>query len=549
MTYEILKDLVHQYSKETECIEFKDNNDNPETIGEYISALSNSATLMSVAKAYLIYGVKDKTLEMTGTKFYPKEAKKGNVELESWLHQLLNENVEFKIYEIECEEKHFAVFEIDAAKYKPISFSGKEYIRIGSSKRNLKDYPEKERILWSKFSSSLMEDWSIGICSDASIDDLSEQAILKAREAYTQKNPKLADEIAMWDDKTFLNKAKITINGKITKTAILLLGKPESEHYLTPAIARISWILKDRDNIAKDYEHFSCPFLLSVDEVFNKIRNLKYRYLREGTLFPEEVDSYHPYIIREALNNCIAHQDYELGGKINVVEREDSRLIFSNRGSFIPKTIENVLTTDAPDTKYRNRFLAQAMVNLNMIDTIGSGIIKMFTIQKDKFFPLPEYSFEHEEVKVSIEGKILDINYATKLAQIPDLGLHEIVLLDKLQKGYRLTAKEAKVLKDKNLIEGSRPNLYISSNVAKHTDQKGDYIKLRGIDDSYAKKIMLDYLKEFKKAKKSDFIKVLLDKLPDALNEERKKNKIKNYLQELRKDGKIKNEGKYWITI
>jgi len=327
----------------------------------------------------------------------------------------------------------------------------------------------------------------------------------------------------------------------------LLLGKPESEHYLTPAIARISWILKDRDNIAKDYEHFSCPFLLSVDEVFNKIRNLKYRYLREGTLFPEEVDSYHPYIIREALNNCIAHQDYELGGKINVVEREDSRLIFSNRGPFIPKTIENVLTTDAPDTKYRNRFLAQAMVNLNMIDTIGSGIIKMFTIQKDKFFPLPEYSFEHEEVKVTIEGKILDINYATKLAQIPDLGLHEIVLLDKLQKGHRLTAKGAKILKDKNLIEGSRPNLYISSNVAKHTDQKDDYIKLRGIDDSYAKKIMIDYLKEFKRAKKSDFIKVLLDKLPDALNEERKKNKIKNYLQELRKEGKIKNEGKYWI--
>ena len=96
MTCETLKDLVHQYSKETECIEFKDNNDNPETIGEYISALSNSATLMSVAKAYLIYGVKDKTLEMIGTKFYPKEAKKGNAELESWLHQLLNKNIEFK---------------------------------------------------------------------------------------------------------------------------------------------------------------------------------------------------------------------------------------------------------------------------------------------------------------------------------------------------------------------------------------------------------------------------------------------------------------------
>ena len=546
MTCETLKDLVHQYSKETECIEFKDNNDNPETIGEYISALSNSATLMSVAKAYLIYGVKDKTLEMIGTKFYPKEAKKGNVELESWLHQLLNKNVEFKIHEIECEEKHFAVFEIDAAKYKPIGFSGKEYIRIGSSKRNLKDYPEKERILWSKFSSALMEDWSIGICPDASITDLSEQAILKAKEAYTQKNPKLADEIVIWDDKTFLNKAKITINGKITKTAILLLGKPESEHYLTPAIARISWILKDRDNIAKDYEHFSCPFLLSVDEVFNKIRNLKYRYLREGTLFPEEVDSYHPYIIREALNNCIAHQDYELGGKINVVEREDSRLIFSNRGSFIPKTIENVLTTDAPDTKYRNRFLAQAMVNLNMIDTIGSGIIKMFIIQKNKFFPLPEYSFEHDEVKVVIEGKVLDINYASKIASMPDLSLEEIVLLDKVQKGLSVTAQDAKRLKDKKLVEGKRPNLYISSNVAKHTNQEDKYMKMRGIDDDYCQKIILDILKKFKIAKRADFEKVLLDKLPDILDKKQKKNKVRNNLQSLRKNGIIENIGNTW---
>jgi len=320
MTCETLKDLVHQYSKESECIEFKNNNDNPETIGEYISALSNSATLMGITKAYLIYGVNDKTLEMVGTKFYPKDAKKGNVELESWLHQLLNKNIEFKIYEIECEGLHFAVFEIDAAKNKPISFSGKEYIRIGSSRRNLKDYPEKERILWSKFSSTIIEDWSAQICEEASIEDLSEEAIKKSRELYTQKNVKLADEIPIWDDETFLNKAKLTIRGKITNTAILLLGKSESEHFLTPAIAKISWILKDKDNIPKDYEHFYCPFILSIDKVYEKIRNLKYRYMRGDTIFPEEVDSYDPFIIRESLNNAIAHQDYTLGGKINVVE-------------------------------------------------------------------------------------------------------------------------------------------------------------------------------------------------------------------------------------
>ncbi len=546
MTCETLKDLIQQHNKESEWIEFKHNNDKPQLIGEYISALANSATLHDVAKAYLVYGVEDSTLKMIGTKYKPKISKgKGNEDLESWLHRLLDPNVEYVIYDVECDGLSFAVFEIDSAKHAPISFDGKEYIRVGSHKKKLREYPEKERKLWSKFSSET-EDWSIGICKDATLDDLSEEAILKAREAYAKKNPELAESISTWDDATFLNKAKITINGKITKTAILLLGKPESEHFLTPAVAKISWILKDRDNISKDYEHFSCPFILSVDAVFNKIRNLKYRYLREGTLFPEEVDSYHPYIIREALNNCIAHQDYMLGGKINVVESEDSKLIFQNSGSFIPRTIENVLTTDAPDSKYRNRFLSQAMVSLKMIDTIGSGIIKMFTIQKDKFFPLPEYSFENEEVKVTIEGKILDMNYARKLIHMPELNLKEIMLLDKVQKKNLLTNEEYKQLKNKKLIEGKRQNLHISSKVAMKTGLKDDYMKMRGIDDDYCRKIILDYLKKFKTAKRADFENVLLDKLPDILDKKQKKNKVRNNLQSLRKDGIIENTGNTW---
>lgn len=290
------------------------------------------------------------------------------------------------------------------------------------------------------------DDWSIGICDKATISDLSKEAIVKARELYSIKNPKLQNDIKQWDDITFLNKAKLCINGKITRTAILLLGKSESEHFISPAVAKISWILKDRDNIEKDYAHFSCPFLLNIEEVYKKIRNLKYRYLREDSLFPDEVDSYDPYIIREALNNCIAHQDYTLGGKINVTENEESLLIFSNMGSFIPQSVEDVITSDAPEAQYRNRFLSNAMVNLNMIDTIGSGIKRMFIIQKNKFFPLPEYTLTNEQVKVVITGKVLDIKYARKLAQMPELNLNDIILLDKVQKHKSLNYEEIKLI-------------------------------------------------------------------------------------------------------
>ncbi|WP_258019383.1 hypothetical protein [Pseudomonas chlororaphis] len=98
----------------------------------------------------------------------------------------------------------------------------------------------------------------------------------------------------------------------------------------------MSWILKDRDGLERDYQHFSCPLLVSADALYRKIRNLKYRYMAEGSLFPEEVDQYDPFIIREALNNAIAHQDYELGGKVLVVEFEDGRLCFSNPGILSP---------------------------------------------------------------------------------------------------------------------------------------------------------------------------------------------------------------------
>jgi ATP-dependent DNA helicase RecG len=421
------------------------------------------------------------------------------------------------------------------------AINGHYYGRDGES-TNALNIEELERIR----SQNIESDWSIQICQDATIDDLSTVAIQKARELYAIKNPKFVEILSTWDNETFLNEAKITIKSKITNTAILLLGKSESEYLLSPAIAKISWILKDKDNIAKDYEHFSCPLILSLDEVYSKIRNLKYRYMKGDSLFPEEVDSYDPFIIREALNNCIAHQDYQMGGKINVVEFEDRKLIFSNKGVFIPKTIQNVLKSDSPEEKYRNKFLSQAMINLNLIDTIGSGIVKMFKIQSNKYFPLPEYVFDNETVKVTIEGKVLDIKYASKLASMPDLSLEEIVLLDKVQKGHNINDSEARILKRKNLVEGKRPNLHISSNVAKYTDQQDEYIKMQGIDDSHYQAMIIKYLNKFGNGKRADFEKLLLDKLPGVLDEEQKKNKVKNNLQALRKAYKIKYDKGIW---
>jgi ATP-dependent DNA helicase RecG len=290
---------------------------------------------------------------------------------------------------------------------------------------------------------------------------------------------------------------------------------------------------------------FGLPLLVSAQKVHAKIRNYKYRYMADSKLFPDEIDKYDPWIIYEALHNCIAHQDYAIGGRINVVEFPD-KLVFSNVGSFIPENVENVIERDAPPELYRNPFLCQAMVEINMIDTIGSGIKRIYSKLRQRFFPMPNYKIEPTRVEVTIFGQILDERYAKLLAMNPELSLHDVIALDRVVKHLPSTDESLKYLRDKGLIEGRKPNYHLSSQVAKQTDQKDEYIKMRGIDDDYCQKVILDYLQIYKKGKKSDFEKVLLDKLPSILDDQQKKNKIKNNLQTLRLAGKIVNEGKEW---
>lgn len=537
---DILEKLL-TLSTETEVVEFKEakNQFDKDKLGQYFSALSNEANLNGKEAAWIVFGVKnDKTI--VGTTISDSQLN----DYKNEIAQHTNPRLSFEFTEqIEKDSKTIILCKVPAAPQgQPVSWKGHYYGRDGESLGALHDN-ERDRI---KIQNSAL-DWSAQIIPNASLNDLSKEAIDFARKQYIEKNKKIEREILGWNDITFLNKAKVTIQGKITHTAILLLGKPESDHFINPAQARISWILKDKDNLEKDYEHFGCPFILSVSEVKNKIRNLKYRYIKDGTLFPEEVDQFDEYIIRESLNNCIAHQDYTLKGKINIVEREDGVLIFNNVGTFIPESIEQVIKSDAPESRYRNPFLAQAMVNLNMIDTTGSGIKRMFNIQRSKYFPLPDYDLSKSKVQVTIIGKILDVNYAKKLAQMPALSLDEIILLDKVAKSKSITDAEAKTLKSKALIEGRKPNYHISANVALATGEKADYIKQRGIDDGYCQKMIVEYLNKFGIGSKKDFEGLLLDKLPDVLDINQKKNKIKNNLQVLRKQGVILPKGKEWI--
>ena len=524
---------------ESEVFEFKEatNNYDTDKLGRYFSALSNEANLKDTDFGWLIFGIKDRDKSIVGSNYRNERKRLDSLKGEISAHTTYRIGF-IEIYELNLQNQRVVMFQIPKARRGiPTAWKGHYYGRDGDDTGALSE-EKRERIRSQNFE----DDWSAVICPSATIDDLDSSAIAIARANYKNKSPAKSSEVDAWDDISFLNKAKITIKGKVTRTAILLLGRPESEHFVSPAEIKIRWILKDSKGIERDYQIETCPLLLAVDTIYHKIRNLKYRYIKDGTLFPDEVDRYEPFVIREAINNCIAHQDYTLSGRINVVEEED-KLVFTNRGSFIPGSVEKVIKDDAPEEQYRNKFLVTAMVNLNMVDTIGSGIRKMFNFQRLRFFPLPEYDFSDQRVKVAVIGKVLDMEYAAVLARDESLTLEEIMMLDKVQKKKLLSSDEAKHLRKKKLIEGIKPNYIISAKLAQKTGQKAEYTRAAGFEKDKYFELITNCIKQHGHVERKDINELLWDVLPSRMNESQKYTKISHLLAELRKNNRIKNIG------
>lgn len=538
-----LKEKISQMmeSFESEVIEFKEARTNYSfnDIGKYFSALSNEANLRGIQEAWLVFGISDDK-RYVGTEF----RKQGNLQsLKKEIVNGTNERLTFlEIYELIIEKCRVIVFQIPPAiRGIPTTWQGAAYAREHES---ICPLPMNKVDL---IRSQIGMDWSKEIVEDATIEDLDERAIEKARELFSkrQSDRKKAKEVLeSLSDIEVLNKAGITIKGKITRTALLLLGKSESKFFFDGFIPRITWTLYNADNSVKAYEHFDIPMLLAVDKVYSKIRNEKYRYIAgQQTLFPDEVDQYEPELIKEIINNCIAHQDYRLRGKINVEEFED-RLVFINEGAFIPESIEQALEPGYKPPYYRNVFLCNAMVNLYMIDTNSMGIPMMYQIQRDKCFPLPTYDLNTtNRVKVTVYGKILDKNYTQLLRSDVELNMRTVFLLDQVQKQETISKDNFKELKKQGLVEGRYPNIFVSFKVADIVGQKAVYVRNKGLDDDICKQLIVKALGSMGEASKKDLMEVLEKALPEVLSEEQKSKKVSNLLQALKKDDVIEVSG------
>ena len=533
----VLEGLIRNWEKE--IVEFKEAKSqfDSDKIGRYFSAISNEANLKNQQFGWLIFGVREIDREIVGTNY------KDTALLEKLKHEISINTTDgisfldiFEVYPLtDGQPKRVLMFKIPAAiTAMPTGWKNRYYGREGDSlgflTQNEIDIIRKQQ----------HKDWSKQIVPNSGIEHLDPGAIKIAREKYKGKKQKdfIVREIDSMSDTEFLTKLRLIDGGRLTHAAMVLLGNPDYKH-LIERPPTVMWRLFGGAGDNRDYEILEIPFITVSDRIYSKLRNLTYRYMpNQMTLFPIETMQYDQSMLYELLNNCIVHQEYSMGARIYVDEYED-RIKFINPGTFMPGNIRIVLDPSYAPPFYKNQLLAETMTNFGMIDTATMGIRKVFDILRKKYFPMPDYETEHNQVRVTVYGKVLDINYTRLLFDNPDFDLDMVFLLDTVQKGEKLSNDEIKKLRKLGLIEGKLPSLFLSSKVAKMLDEKEQYIKNKAFDDQYYKDMIIEYIRKFGKASKKNIRVLLLDKLPDVLDDKQKEYKMGNLLALLKREGKI----------
>ena len=550
--HDLQQNLLHEYPQENARCEWKEFKnlknsfcgDERNDVISYVSAIAN------MEGGFLVVGVHDKTLEIVGTDTYNYDRQKAILRLTERCANLSSEGLD--IDEYITEDTHKKVWVIHIPKHlpkRPVYAHDKAWQRIEDSLVELT--PERMNAILDE---PLVTDtdWSAVIVPNATIDDLDELAVAKAKVMFKKVHNRIpAEEVNAWSVEEFLSNAGVMIDGGLTRAAIILLGKPVSVFKLRPAVVRVTWSLRDERGDVVDYEHFTAPFILTVDQILAKVHNLTMREMPGGTLFPDVMQQYDDYSMREVLHNCIAHQDYTLQERINLVENPGF-LYYANGGSFIPGSLQKALATHGPQRHYRNECLCNAMVNFNMIDIVGRGIRKIFNEQWKRHFPMPDYEIDaaNKEVAVRLYGNAINEKYTTLLKENIELTLEDCILLDAVQKGHRINEDDAQNLLNRGLVEGEYPDITISLSIARQTKQVPEYTRLKGLEKDKLKQMVIQFLQNSgnEGARREFIYKYLKDVLPSNKTEEQQLRIVGRLLVEMNEEELIEKEGLRWFV-
>ena len=524
--------LLSHYPVENEQHEWKDwrslkhhvSGQQGDDVISYVSAIAN------MEGGALVLGVEDKTLKVIGiadVHTYTPESLK--FQLSQLCTDLPSEGLSVQEYiSSDTLAKVWVVQVPKHAPRRPVRAKSKAWQRVGDSLVELRA-DRLEAILCESLNG---EDWSAALVPQASLPDLDPAALALARKQYAAGNAgkPWANQIANWSDAAFLDKARLSINGVLTRTALLLLGRAECVHLLSPHPAEIAWTLPAE----RILEPYGPPFLLTVNEVLAHIPLYNIKLFPNNQLMATMVRNYDVRVILEALNNCIAHQDYERNARIVVVGHV-GHLEFHSEGAFFDGKPADYYTHNRTPSRYRNKYLTDAMRELGLIDRGGFGISEMYALQRKRFLPLPDYELSQPlKVVVRIFGQTIDENYAHLLMERADLPLEQAIWLDRVQKKSKVDDGHIAELRKAKLIEGRKPNWTVSASIAAATNSQNEYILNKGFDDDHYKRLMLGRLEKFGPTSGKELRALILDQLPRILSAEAKETKVKNLRTALR---------------
>jgi len=469
--------IVHELRRlprETEWVEFKRNNADPEEIGEYISALANSAALLNKVNGYLIWGIDNDSHDITGTTFVPGLVKIGGEELENWLLHLLSPKINFRFFELQVDDRAVVLLEIGTAFYHPVRFKSTEYIRVGSYKKKLKDFPEKERELWRVFD-RLPFERKVAV-ENANVEDILRLLNYPAYFDLLQRPlPEARDGII-----TALEADDIITRGKagtwdITNLGAVLFAKKLSDFrsLKRKSIRVVLYKGENRVETIREQEG-SKGYAAGFENLIRFITELLPSNEVIGQALRREVPMFPEIAVRELVANAIIHQDFHVRGAAPLVEIFSNRMEITNPG--LP-LVETDRFLDSPP-KSRNEALASFMRRIGVCEERGSGVDKV--VFQTEFYQLPapifETTQEHTRAVLFAHRKFQEMD---KEDRVRACYLHACLRYVQRDFMTNTTLRNRFGIKAKNSATASR--------IIKETVQAG---KIRPYDETAAKKFM-----------------------------------------------------------
>lgn len=373
---------------ETEWAEFKCNNDNPQQIGEYISALANSAALRGKPFGYVVWGVDDGTHQVVGTTFRPSKARKGDQELENWLVTQLQPRLEFRFHEFEYQGANVAIIEIPKAERCPVQFRGEEFIRVGTYKKKLKEFPEKERELWRGFDTTPFEAQiaAEGVAAGDVLKLLDYPSYFRLLDLPLPENRTgILDRLAA--DRMVRRRESASYD--ITNLGAILFATDlqNFDRLQRKAIRVIEYRGANRVETRREQpgrRGYAVGFeglIEYINQVLPENEVIERALRGTVTMYPE-------LAIRELVANAIIHQDFSICGTGPMVEIFEHRMEITNPGLPLVDTLR--FLDDPPIS--RNEGLAAFMRRINVCEERGSGIDKV--VFETELYQLPAPKFE-----------------------------------------------------------------------------------------------------------------------------------------------------------